>query len=116
MSDASASGTYRVLLRDRRLAAMFAQALIGRFGYAVLPLSLLFTIAQSSGSFALAATSSAVFGFACLSMPLQSRLLDRFGQRRILPISVGLFTAFLTAVVALAMREVGAAPTISRMR
>lgn len=109
MSDASASGGCCALLSDRRLATMFAQALIGRFGYAVLPLSLLFTIAQSSGSFALATASSATYGFACLSMPLQSRLLDRFGQRRILPISVGLFTTFLAAVVTLALCEVGAA-------
>ncbi|MCP3422382.1 MFS transporter [Nocardioides pinisoli] len=95
MSSTTRAGSYRVLLNDRPLRRAFMVGLAGRSGYALLPLCLLFSIADSSGSFAVAATATAVFGIGGLVMPVQARLLDRLGQPTVLPL-VGLwFTAFL---------------------
>ena len=57
---------------------------------------MLFTIAQASGSFATAATASAVFGLTGLVMPVQARLIDRFTQRRVLPLVGVIFVAALS--------------------
>ena len=98
MSSTTRAGSYRVLLTDltdRPLRRAFLIGLAGRFGYALLPLCLLFSIADSSGSFAVAATATAAFGIGGLVMPVQARLLDRLGQPTVLPV-VGLwFTVFL---------------------
>ena len=98
MLSASGAESYRSLFRSRVVARTFALAMLGRFGYAVLSLVLLFTIAQSSGSFVTAATASAVFGLTGLVMPVQARLIDRFTQRRVLPVVGAIFVAVLSAM------------------
>ncbi|WP_433023240.1 MFS transporter [Kribbella sp. CA-294648] len=45
----------------------------------------MFTVHQSTDSFAVAGTAVAAFGLASLSMPLKARLVDRYSQRRVLP-------------------------------
>lgn len=90
--------SYRSLFQSRIVARTFALAMLGRFGYAVLPLILLFTIAQATESFTTAATASAVFGLTGLAMPIQARLIDRFTQRRVLPIVGVVFVAALSAM------------------
>lgn len=95
MSSTTRAGSYRVLLTDRPLRRAFLIGLVGRFGYALLPLCLLFGIAESSGSFAVAATATAVFGIGGLAMPVQARFLDRLGQPTILPLVGIWFTTFL---------------------
>jgi MFS family permease len=99
------AGGYRVLLADRVVLRVFALAMSGRFGYALLPLVLLFTISGSTGSFPTAASASALFGVSGLVMPVQARLLDRHGQRTVLPLVAGLFVVDLVAMTVL-----GAAP------
>lgn len=110
MSSTPGAGSYRALMADRPLRRAFLVSLTGRFGYALLPLCLLFSIAQSSDSFALAATATATFGLGGLLMPVQARLLDRRGQRFVLP-AVGLwFTTFVTVAAVAAAKET-ASPT-----
>lgn len=95
MSSTTRAGSYRVLLTDRPLRRAFVVGLAGRLGYALLPLCLLFSIADATGSFAVAATATALFGVGALLMPIQARLLDRLGQPAVLP-AVGIwFTLFL---------------------
>lgn len=91
------AGSIREVTAGPGVARTFALALVGRSAYGLLPLCLLFTIRDSSGSFAVAAASSAAFGFAALAMPVQARLLDRHGQRRVLPWFALCFAALLTA-------------------
>ena len=106
MSGTTGAGSYRVLLADRIVRRAFVLAAIGRFGYALLPLCLLFTIAQSTHTFAVAATATALFGIGGLVMPVQSRLLDRHGQRRVLHIAGAGFVAGLLATAWLGAGDV----------
>lgn len=92
----SAGSSYGVLLANRPLRRAFLVSSVGRFGYALLPLCLLFSIAHASGSFAVAATATALFGVSGLVMPIQARLIDRLGQRRVLPV-VGVVRELLDA-------------------
>lgn len=108
MTGTGHAGRYGALLRRPHVGRTFALVLLGRLGYAVLPLSLLFTVRQSTGSFASGATVIAVFGATTLVMPLQSRLTDRHGQRRILPIVGSVFVAALLLGALLAGRPAGA--------
>lgn len=107
MFSTSSAGNYRALLADHVVARTFGLALVGRLGYAVFPLSFLFTIRQATGSFAVAATGMAVFGVTALAMPLQARLADRHGQRRVLPLYGAAFVAALGALVVLAQSAGG---------
>src|SRR2546423_2902065 len=81
MSGTTGAGSYRAVLAVPAVRRTFALALVGRFGYAVLPLCLLFTIAQSTGSFAVAATASGLFGIGGLALPPPARPLGRHGPR-----------------------------------
>ena len=102
MSGVAAAGSVRILLAGPAVARTFGFALVGRLAYGVLPLCFLFTARQATGSFALAATSTAVLGLSTLAMPIQARLVDRFGQRRVLPFYTALFVAFLLTTATLA--------------
>ncbi len=89
------AGSIREVLSGPAVARTFAFALVGRLAYGLLPLCLLFTVRDSSGSFAVAAASSAALGFAALAMPLQAGLIDRYGQRLVLPCYAGCFAVLL---------------------
>ena len=79
----------------------FVPALVGRLSYGLLPLSLLFTVQQSTDSFATAGAAVALFGLASLSMPYKARLVDRYSQRRILPLlAVGCSVALVVLAFA----------------
>jgi predicted MFS family arabinose efflux permease len=79
------AGSYRDVLLLPNALRTFVPALLGRLSYGLLPLSALFTIQQSTNSFATAGAAVAAFGLASLSMPLKARLVDRYSQRRVLP-------------------------------
>lgn len=85
MTGVTRAGSIREVVSGRAVARTFAFAMVGRLTYGLLPLCLLFTVRDSSGSFAVAAASSAALGFATLAMPIQARFIDRYGQRRVLP-------------------------------
>jgi MFS family permease len=65
-------------------APTFGAALVGRLSYGLLPLSVLFTVQQSTGSFATAGGVVAVFGLTSILLPLKSRLVDHHGQASVL--------------------------------
>src|SRR6185436_17423735 len=77
------AGSYRDVLFLPLALRTFVPALLGRLSYGLLPLSLLFTVQQSTNSFATAGAAVAIFGLASLSMPYKARLVDRFSQRRV---------------------------------
>lgn len=106
MPGASNAGSYRALLSRPHVARVFALGLAGRLAYGLLPLCLLFTVRRATDSFAVAAAVVASFGVGTLAMPLQARLLDRRGQRRVLPIFGTAFAVVLTLAVALALANV----------
>lgn len=84
MSDES--GGYRAVLRLPHALRTFFPALVGRFAYALLPLSLLFTVQAATGSFTVAGVAVAAYGLASLLLPVKARLIDRRGQRLVVPI------------------------------
>jgi MFS family permease len=95
MPGATDAGSIRTVLTRPAVARTFGFALVGRLTYGLLPLCFLFTVRDASGSFAVAATAMATFGFATMAMPLQARLLDRYGQRRVLPCYAACFVITL---------------------
>jgi MFS family permease len=85
VSGTSGAGSYRAVLALPSALPTFGAALAGRLSYGLLPLSVLFTVQQATGSFAVAGAVVAMFGITSLLLPYKSRLVDRFGQRRVLP-------------------------------
>ncbi|MGI9155333.1 MAG: MFS transporter [Marmoricola sp.] len=90
MSRTPRAGSYRAVLALPHAAPTFGAALVGRLAYGLLPLSVLFTVQQATGSFAVAGAVVATFGLTSVVLPIKSRLVDRFGQRRALPPLAGL--------------------------
>ncbi|MBB5980352.1 putative MFS family arabinose efflux permease [Kribbella solani] len=86
MSGTPRAGSYRDVLLLPSAPRTFVPALFGRLAYGLLPLSLLITVRQSTDSFATAGAAVAVFGLMSLSMPYKARLVDRYSQRRVLPV------------------------------
>ncbi len=84
MSRTPRAGSYRAVLALPHAAPTFGAALVGRLAYGLLPLSVLFTVQQATGSFAVAGAVVAVFGLTSIVLPVKSRLVDRFGQARTL--------------------------------
>jgi predicted MFS family arabinose efflux permease len=83
VSSTSDAGSYRAVLALPYAAPTFGAALVGRLSYGLLPLSVLFSVQQSTGSFATAGGVVAVFGLASILLPLKSQLVDRHGQARV---------------------------------
>jgi predicted MFS family arabinose efflux permease len=79
-----APGVGRVLLLPHALRT-FVPALIGRLAYGLFPLATLFTVQQATHSYAAAGLAVAAFGLASITLPAKARLVDRLGQRRVLP-------------------------------
>ncbi len=93
----SSAGGYVSLLRRPAVARTFALALAGRLAYGVLPLSFLFTVQHATDSFATAATAMALNGLAAFSMPAKARLIDRHGQRLVIPLITTIMAGLLVA-------------------
>jgi len=94
------AGSIRMVMSGPAVPRTFAFALVGRLAYGLLPLCLLFTIRDASNSFAVAASASAALAFATMAMPFQARLVDRYGQRRVLPLYA---TSYVTALITTAI-------------
>ena len=104
MSRPSRAVGYRTVLRLPGVARVFPAAVLGRLAYAVAPLALLFTVAQATGSFAAAGAALGAFGLTSLLMPAKARLLDRFGQRAVLPVLAALAGTALVGTALAATR------------
>jgi Major Facilitator Superfamily len=87
MSHADAG--YRPLLRTPGAAAFFLSAAVGRTGIAMTGLALVWLLHARTGSYGTAGLAAAGFSLAeALIGPQLARLVDRFGQTRVLPFSL----------------------------
>ncbi|WP_285108167.1 MFS transporter [Promicromonospora sp. MEB111] len=114
---AAASG-YRSLLRAPGAAAFFLAATTGRVGIAMTGLGLVWLLHDRTGSYATAGLAAAVFALAeAVVGPQLARLVDRFGQTRVLPLYlvargaavVGVLVSTTPAVAVVAAGCAGAA-------
>ncbi|MFE0631363.1 MFS transporter [Streptomyces sp. NPDC058864] len=98
------SANYRSLLRTPGAAAFFLPASLGRVGIAMTGLSIVWLVHSHTGTFAVAGLVSAGFAVTdALVAPQLARLVDRFGQTRVLPpalLAHALAVAFLVSLVA----------------
>ncbi|MGW0416430.1 MFS transporter [Streptomyces collinus] len=101
---AAPSANYRSLLRTPGAAAFFLPASLGRVGVAMTGLSIVWLVHSRTGTFASAGLVSGGFAVAeALGAPQLARLVDRFGQTRVLPSTLlahALAVALLLALVA----------------
>ena len=92
---------YRSLLRTSGAAAFFLAAAVGRVGTAMTGLGLLWLLHARTGSYGTAGLAVAGFAFAeALVGPQLARLIDRFGQTRVLPCCLLAHGAAIAAVLA----------------
>ncbi len=99
MSDA-ANG-YGPLLRTPGAAAFFFAAAVGRTGIAMTGLGLVWLLHARTGSYGTAGLAAAGFSLAeALIGPQLARLIDRFGQNRVLPFSLLAHGAAIACVLA----------------
>jgi predicted MFS family arabinose efflux permease len=94
---------YLSVLRAPDVPWVFAAALLGRLSTAMGPLALVLFVQSSTNSFAVAGAAAAATGLASgLFAPFRGRLVDRYGQRRVLPPLALLYAAAFVGVLALA--------------
>ncbi|NUW46186.1 MFS transporter [Nonomuraea rhodomycinica] len=92
---------YRPLLRTPGAAAFFLAAAAGRVGIAMTGLGLVWLLHARTGSYGTAGLAAAGFALAeALIGPQPARLVDRFGQTRVLPYSLLAHAAAVTGVLA----------------
>ncbi|MDT0342851.1 MFS transporter [Streptomyces litchfieldiae] len=92
---------YRPLLRIPGAAAFFLTAAVGRVGIAMTGLGLVWLLHARTGSYATAGLGSAGFALAeALIGPQLARLVDRFGQTRVLPCCLVAHGAAIVGVLA----------------
>lgn len=99
---------YRAVLRLPGVLRVFPAAVLGRLSYATIPLSLLLVVDHATGSFAVTGTAVGAYAVLSLSMPVKARGIDRFGQRRVLPLLSAGFAAALVAMAAAVSADVRA--------
>jgi Major Facilitator Superfamily len=96
--------SYRALLRIPGAALFFVTGAVGRVGIAMTSLGIVWLVHASTGSYATAGLVTGSFALAeALAGPQLARLMDRFGQRRILPpalLAHAMAVATLLALVA----------------
>jgi MFS family permease len=86
----SASANYRSLLRTSGAAAFFLPAAVGRLGIAMTGIGLVWLVHARTGSYAAAGLVTGGFAVAdAAAGPQLARLVDRFGQTRVLPCALG---------------------------
>ncbi|HEY3611962.1 MAG TPA: MFS transporter [Pseudonocardiaceae bacterium] len=80
------SATYRTLLRTPGAAAFFLTASVGRVGIAMTGLGIVWLVHARTGSYTTAGLVTGGFAVAdAVTGPQLARLIDRFGQSRMLP-------------------------------
>ena len=93
------SASYRALLRIPGAALFFLTAAVGRVGIAMTSLGIVWLVHAKTGSYATAGLVTGTFALAeAVTGPQLARLMDRFGQRRVL---VPALLAHAAAVVTL---------------
>jgi MFS family permease len=88
------------VLRIRHARRTFGAALLGRLSHGVVFLSLVLSVQEAAGSYAVTGTIMALFGLtSVLLTPARALLIDRYGPRRALP---GMSAAYALALTGLA--------------
>lgn len=99
---------YRRLFRFPGAARLFASSACARSGVAVLGLGVFWAAYGAGRSFTLAGTCAGAFAIAdAVAGPQVGRIIDRFGQRRVLPVLLG---ALAAAILSLLSASDAAAP------
>src|SRR5215207_9854492 len=81
----SGSARYAAILRTPHVAPLLAASMLARLPFGVYALAVVLYLAEARGSYAVAGLVDGAFGLgAAIGVPTQSRLIDRFGQRRVL--------------------------------
>jgi MFS family permease len=96
------SATYRALLGTPGAAAFFLAAVVGRVGIAMTSLGVVWLVHARTGSYATAGLVAGGFAVAeAVAGPQVARLIDRFGQTRVLPPALLAHAAAVATLVAL---------------
>jgi hypothetical protein len=96
------SATYRTLLRTPGAAAFFLTGAVGRVGIAMTGLGIVWLVHTRTGSYATAGLVSGGFAVAeAAAGPQLARLIDRFGQARVLPPALLAHAAAVATLLAL---------------
>ncbi|MFL4910243.1 hypothetical protein ACJ6WF_45805 [Streptomyces sp. MMS24-I2-30] len=99
------SANYRSLLRTPGAAAFFLPASFGRVGGAMTSISIVWLVHGHTGTFSAAGLVTGGFAVSeALGAPHLARLVDRFGQTRILPPALLAHALAVAALVSLAPR------------
>ncbi|MEV0911251.1 MFS transporter [Streptomyces hokutonensis] len=93
--------SYPTVLKIPHAARTFGSALVARFAYGIVFLSLVLTVSRATGSYAMAGGVLAVFGLSSsLLAPYRARLIDRHGVRRALLPMAALCASLLGLIAA----------------
>jgi hypothetical protein len=96
------SATYQTLLRTPGAAAFFLTAAVGRVGIAMTGLGIVWLVHARTGSYATAGLVTGGFAVAeAVAGPQLARLIDRFGQTRVLPPALLAHAAAVATLLAL---------------
>jgi len=96
------SASYRALLRAPGAAAFFLTAAVGRVGSAMTSLGIVWLVHARTGSYATAGLVTGGFAVAeAVAGPQLARLIDRYGQRRVLPPALLAHAAAVATLLAL---------------
>jgi hypothetical protein len=96
------SATYHALLRTPGAAAFFLTAAVGRVGIAMTSLGIVWLVHTRTGSYATAGLVTGGFAVAeAVAGPQLARLVDRFGQTRVLPPALLAHAAAVATLLAL---------------
>jgi MFS family permease len=109
----SGRARYSAILRMPHVAPLLVASMLARLPFGIYALALVLYLANERGSFAVAGLVDGAFGLgAAVGAPLQSRLIDRLGQRRVL-LPLALVDVIATGGL-VALTELGA-PTAALM-
>ncbi|MEW2165307.1 MFS transporter [Streptomyces sp. NPDC007084] len=107
------SANYRSLLRTPGAAAFFLPASLGRVGVAMTGLSIVWLVHGTMGTFSAAGLVTGGFAVSeALGAPQLARLVDRFGQTRVLPPTLLAHTLAVAGLCSLVAAGAGGTPLI----
>ncbi len=108
---------YRVVLSRPGAAAFSAAGLVSRMPLSMLGLSIVVVLAGRTGSYAFAGTVSAAYVLAAAALsPVQGRLIDHWGQARVLAVwATGFVTGVALLILAISTDPSGHWPHVAAM-
>jgi MFS family permease len=109
----SGRARYVAILRTPHVAPLLVASMLARLPFGMFALAIVLYLSHERGSFAVAGLVDGAFGIgAAIGAPMQSRVIDRLGQRRVL-LPLAVVDAIATAVIVV-LTETGA-PTAALM-